>query len=61
MLSFEPHAFGTQYRAVVLHGSEAERKQHEDLGFYEGWSRSLDQLVATMKTTQRDSRMSALV
>jgi uncharacterized protein YndB with AHSA1/START domain len=63
MLSFEPHGFGTQYRAVVLHGSEAEREQHEALGFHETWSRSLDQLVATMTKhttrTQHDSRLRA--
>lgn len=41
---------GTNYTALVLHKDEAGRKQHEEMGFYAGWGKALDQLVAHMKT-----------
>jgi len=46
VLSLEPRGNGTKYTALVIHGSEAGRKQHEDMGFHEGWGKALDQLVA---------------
>jgi len=39
---------GTRYRAVALHQDPAGVKQHEEMGFHEGWSAALDQLVALM-------------
>lgn len=39
---------GTHYRAVALHADEAGRKQHEEMGFADGWGAALDQLVALM-------------
>lgn len=39
---------GTHYRAVAIHADEAGRIQHEEMGFHEGWSAVLDQLVALM-------------
>jgi uncharacterized protein YndB with AHSA1/START domain len=48
-LLFEPAGKGTRYVARVLHGSEADRKRHEDMGFHAGWSAALDQLVAMAK------------
>lgn len=49
MLTFEPHDKGTKYTALVMHKDEAGRKKHEEMGFYEGWGKALDQLVAHMK------------
>ncbi|MFA6014718.1 MAG: SRPBCC family protein [Gallionellaceae bacterium] len=46
----ENHGMGTRYIASVRHGDEAACKQHEAMGFYEGWSIALDQLVAYVKT-----------
>jgi len=40
----------TKYTALVLHGDEDSRKQHEQMGFYQGWGKALDQLVALTKT-----------
>lgn len=40
---------GTKYRATAIHGSEEARRQHEEMGFHEGWSTCLDQLVAAAK------------
>lgn len=43
-------AGGTHYRAVVLHGTPEDAKQHDDMGFAEGWGAALDQLVAVTRT-----------
>jgi uncharacterized protein YndB with AHSA1/START domain len=40
---------GTRYVTTVRHGSEADAKSHNDMGFHEGWGAALDQLVALMK------------
>jgi uncharacterized protein YndB with AHSA1/START domain len=44
-----PHGDGTRYVAVVRHASEETRRSHEEMGFHEGWSTVLDQLVALIK------------
>ncbi|MDX2263808.1 MAG: SRPBCC domain-containing protein [Hyphomicrobiales bacterium] len=40
----------TRYTARALHATEATRKKHEEMGFYDGWSTVLDQLVAYANT-----------
>ena len=50
IITMEPSATGTKYRAVAVHGSQELRDQHEKMGFHEGWGASLDQLVALAKT-----------
>lgn len=37
-------AGGTQYRALVLHRSNADRQKHEEMGFFQGWGTCLNQL-----------------
>lgn len=37
---------GTRYTATALHDSESARKQHEAMGFTDGWGAALDQMVA---------------
>ena len=37
---------GTRYRAIARHVDAAGREQHEEMGFLDGWSAALDQLVA---------------
>jgi uncharacterized protein YndB with AHSA1/START domain len=49
MLLLEPHPQGCKYTAVAIHGNPASKKQHESMGFQQGWGRALDQLVALMK------------
>ena len=41
----------TRYRAVVKHSDAEAKKSHEAMGFHEGWSAALDQLVALAKST----------
>lgn len=50
MILLEPHGKGTKYTAIAIHGDEASRKKHEEMGFHEGWGTCLDQLVAYVKT-----------
>ena len=41
---------GTRYIAIAKHKDEEGRKQHEEMGFHDGWGTVLDQLVAYVKT-----------
>lgn len=45
----EPEGDGTRYTAIAKHVDEAGRRQHEEMGFAEGWGTALDQLVAVAK------------
>lgn len=45
---------GTRYRAIAMHQSPEDNKQHADMGFIEGWSACLDQLVALVKLSDDD-------
>jgi uncharacterized protein YndB with AHSA1/START domain len=49
-ISLEPRGQGTLYTATALHRDEATRKQHEEMGFHQGWNTALDQLVAHAKS-----------
>jgi uncharacterized protein YndB with AHSA1/START domain len=37
---------GTRYTAIAMHADRESRRQHEEMGFHDGWSAALDQLVA---------------
>lgn len=50
IILLEARGDGTRYRAIALHGGEADRKRHEEMGFIDGWGKALDQLVAYMKS-----------
>jgi uncharacterized protein YndB with AHSA1/START domain len=50
ILTFETEGNGTRYTAHAMHRDESGRKQHEEMGFYEGWGICLDQLVEYVKT-----------
>ncbi|AIE84607.1 SRPBCC family protein [Fimbriimonas ginsengisoli] len=49
VIALESHGSGTKYTATVIHGDERSRKQHEEMGFHDGWGKALDQLVAMVK------------
>jgi uncharacterized protein YndB with AHSA1/START domain len=40
----------TKYRAVARHWNEETQKQHEQMGFHEGWGQTARQLEALAKT-----------
>lgn len=44
-----PEGTGTHYTAIVMHRDAADKQRHEEMGFHEGWSTCLDQLVEYMK------------
>lgn len=47
VISIEPaQNGGTRYSATAMHTGEAERKQHDEMGFHAGWGAAFDQLVA---------------
>lgn len=45
---------GTRYTATVLHRTAEDRDKHAAMGFHEGWSAALDQLVALVTTVPWD-------
>lgn len=49
VIMLEPHDGGTRYTALAIHKDETGRKQHEAMGFHEGWGKALDQLVDHVK------------
>ena len=50
IITLESQGKGTRYTAVAIHRDDAGRKKHEEMGFYQGWGKALDQLVAHVKT-----------
>lgn len=40
----------TRYRARAMHWTEEVRKQHEDMGFHEGWGKAADQLESLARS-----------
>lgn len=49
-VSIEPTASGTLYVARAFHKDPAGKKQHEEMGFHQGWASAWEQLVALVKT-----------
>ena len=43
-ITMEDHGTGSRYTAHVLHATEAHVKQHEEMGFHEGWNSVISQL-----------------
>lgn len=46
IITFEAEGEGTRYSARVLHKTPADSRKHEEMGFYEGWGTTIDQLAA---------------
>jgi uncharacterized protein YndB with AHSA1/START domain len=46
IFTFEPDGDGTLYRACARHWTEEAMKQHEAMGFIEGWGIVAGQLAA---------------
>lgn len=49
VITMEDFEGGTKYRALVIHGDEAAQKNHNDMGFHNGWGAAFDQLIALLK------------
>jgi uncharacterized protein YndB with AHSA1/START domain len=50
VIMMEPHGKGTRYTAIAIHKDEDTRAKHEEMGFHDGWSKALDQLVEHVKS-----------
>jgi uncharacterized protein YndB with AHSA1/START domain len=50
IISLESVGTGTRYTALAMHRDEAGRRQHEEMGFHDGWGMVLDQLIAHVRT-----------
>lgn len=49
VIEMEPIGSGCLYRATAIHGGPESKKEHETLGFNDGWGKALDQLVELMR------------
>jgi len=45
----EKHEKGTKYMAIAKHKDEADCLKHAEMGFHQGWSIVLDQLIDELK------------
>lgn len=50
VISMRDEGQGTRYDAAVYHWREEDMKQHEQMGFHEGWGKATEQLEALAKT-----------
>lgn len=49
VILLETHEKGTKYTAIAMHKDEADKSNHEEMGFHDGWGKCFDQLVALVK------------
>jgi uncharacterized protein YndB with AHSA1/START domain len=49
IISMQAHAAGTRYSARAMHRDAAGCRQHEAMGFHEGWGVGTDQMAAMCK------------
>jgi uncharacterized protein YndB with AHSA1/START domain len=49
VITMDPHAGGTLYRALAIHPDEVSCRKHEQMGFHAGWGAALDQMVAMVQ------------
>ncbi|HMM34664.1 MAG TPA: SRPBCC family protein [Thermoanaerobaculia bacterium] len=50
-LLLAPTATGTRYTAIAIHGNAETRRQHEEMGFHDGWNTVVDQLLAHIRAS----------
>lgn len=43
------HEDGTDYQAIVRHGSPEKRARHEEVGFFDGWGTVTEQLAKSVE------------
>jgi uncharacterized protein YndB with AHSA1/START domain len=49
VVEMERRGAGAFYRAVAIHADNAARKEHEQMGFHDGWGTVLTQMVEYIK------------
>ena len=55
IITMQDDTGGTRYTARVLHADADGRKQHEEMGFFEGWGACIDQLESLAKELEGTS------
>lgn len=45
IITMQDEGNGTRYTARAIHGNDADRKKHEEMGFHTGWGAALDQFI----------------
>lgn len=50
IVDIESQGAGTKYTAIARHKDEQDCRKHFEMGFEQGWSICLDQLIEVMKT-----------
>ena len=53
VISFRDHPEGTEYHAYAMHKNDADKKNHAEMGFYDGWGTVADQLAALVEGRRR--------
>lgn len=49
VITLRDHPEGTEYAAHVMHKSQADRDNHEEMGFYDGWGTVIAQLATLVE------------
>ncbi len=52
-IAMEPHPTGARYTATAIHADAEGRAEHAAMGFFDGWGKALEQLVAMVKAEGR--------
>jgi uncharacterized protein YndB with AHSA1/START domain len=52
IITLQDHPMGTDYAAVVMHKSRADRNMHAEIGFYDGWGTVIAQLATLVEQSQ---------
>lgn len=52
IITLRDHPLGTDYVAHVMHKNVADRKNHEDLGFFDGWGTVAEQLAKLVEQAE---------
>jgi uncharacterized protein YndB with AHSA1/START domain len=52
IIAMKDHPDGTEYTATAMHRNRADRDQHEQLGFHDGWGTVIRQLAELVEISQ---------
>jgi uncharacterized protein YndB with AHSA1/START domain len=50
ILTLEDKGKGTRYIAQAIHGNPENSKKHEEMGFFDGWGKVVDQMAEYIQT-----------
>ena len=56
IITFKAHSEGTEYAAHAMHKNRADRDQHEEMGFHDGWGKVAAQLAALVEPRAKGAK-----